>query len=210
MERIAEKQKRAKEEAEASKQWFEMKQNTSVYVTGLPDDVTPEEMAEVYICTIYLIYSDIWLALIIFRQKWQTILHVECYRASVTRIIAFGRHYVKALNVALLRPGVCQVRHHKAGGGRQAAVEDLPRQGERAAQRRRPRNLPQGALSAAPHQTWRDAWSFTQCISIGKIIASLLKKRIGSRIRGMLINTSPTSVSTCCRTEVGSIFYIRI
>lgn len=28
--------------------WFELKQNTSVYVTGLPEDVTAEEVAETF------------------------------------------------------------------------------------------------------------------------------------------------------------------
>jgi hypothetical protein len=47
MERIAEKQKRAKEEAEKKKQWFDIKVNTSVYVSGLPDDITEGQLAEV-------------------------------------------------------------------------------------------------------------------------------------------------------------------
>ena len=47
MDRIAEKQKRAKEQAEAQKQWFNLKVNTSVYVTGLPDDITEVQLAEV-------------------------------------------------------------------------------------------------------------------------------------------------------------------
>ena len=47
MDRIAEKQKRAKEQAEAQKQWFDLKVNTSVYVTGLPDDITEVQLAEV-------------------------------------------------------------------------------------------------------------------------------------------------------------------
>lgn len=47
MERIAEKKKRAKEQAEAQKQWFDLKVNTSVYVTGLPDDIDEPQLAEV-------------------------------------------------------------------------------------------------------------------------------------------------------------------
>jgi len=49
MERIAEKQKRAKEDAEKKKQWFDIKVNTSVYVSGLPDDITEGQLAEVRI-----------------------------------------------------------------------------------------------------------------------------------------------------------------
>lgn len=45
-----ERSKRAKEAAEADKNqgWFEVKNNTSVYATGLPWDVTVEEVAEVF------------------------------------------------------------------------------------------------------------------------------------------------------------------
>ena len=49
MERIAEKKRKAQEQAEAQKQWFDLKVNTSVYVTGLPDDIEEAELAEV--CT---------------------------------------------------------------------------------------------------------------------------------------------------------------
>ena len=47
MERIAEKKRKAAEQAEAQKQWFNLKVNTSVYVTGLPDDVDEVQLAEV-------------------------------------------------------------------------------------------------------------------------------------------------------------------
>ena len=47
MEREAKKAQRAKEQEEASKKWFDLKVNTSVYVTGLPDDVTEQQLAEV-------------------------------------------------------------------------------------------------------------------------------------------------------------------
>lgn len=47
MERIAEKKRKAVEQAEAQKQWFDLKVNTSVYVTGLPDDITESQLAEV-------------------------------------------------------------------------------------------------------------------------------------------------------------------
>ena len=47
MERIAEKKRKAKEQAEAQKQWFDLKVNTSVYVTGLPDDIDEAKLAEV-------------------------------------------------------------------------------------------------------------------------------------------------------------------
>lgn len=47
MERIAEKKKKAKEQAEAQKQWFDLKKNTSIYVTGLPDDIDEPQLAEV-------------------------------------------------------------------------------------------------------------------------------------------------------------------
>ena len=46
-ERIADKQKKAKMQAEAQKQWFDLKVNTSVYVTGLPDDISEAQLAEV-------------------------------------------------------------------------------------------------------------------------------------------------------------------
>jgi HIV Tat-specific factor 1 len=47
MEKHQERQKRARENAEAQAQWFELKENTSVYITGLPDDVTEAEIAQV-------------------------------------------------------------------------------------------------------------------------------------------------------------------
>ena len=47
MERIAEKKRKAAEQAEAQKNWFDLKVNTSVYVTGLPDDVDEGQLAEV-------------------------------------------------------------------------------------------------------------------------------------------------------------------
>lgn len=46
MAKHAERQKRALE-ADKPKEWFELKVNTSVYVTALPDDVTEAEFAEV-------------------------------------------------------------------------------------------------------------------------------------------------------------------
>ncbi len=42
-----EKAKRAKEAAQREQTWFEMKVNTSVYVTGLPSDATDAELAQV-------------------------------------------------------------------------------------------------------------------------------------------------------------------
>ena len=47
VERIAEKKRKAAEQAEAQKNWFDLKVNTSVYVTGLPDDVDEGQLAEV-------------------------------------------------------------------------------------------------------------------------------------------------------------------
>lgn len=49
LEKRREKAKKAKEAAEAAqpKAWFDLKINTSVYVTGLPDDVTEMELAQV-------------------------------------------------------------------------------------------------------------------------------------------------------------------
>lgn len=46
-ERIADKQKKAKMQEEAQKQWFDLKVNTSVYITGLPDDISEAQLAEV-------------------------------------------------------------------------------------------------------------------------------------------------------------------
>ena len=43
----AERKKREKEQKEKKAAWFDLKVNTSVYVTGLPDDVTEAEFAEV-------------------------------------------------------------------------------------------------------------------------------------------------------------------
>ncbi|KAK9862843.1 hypothetical protein WJX84_004994 [Apatococcus fuscideae] len=50
LEKRKEKAKKAKEAAEAAqpKAWFDLKINTSVYVTGLPDDVTEMELAQVF------------------------------------------------------------------------------------------------------------------------------------------------------------------
>ncbi|KAK9820468.1 hypothetical protein WJX72_010675 [[Myrmecia] bisecta] len=48
IEREKEKQKRAKEEAEKQAQWFDLKINTSVYVTGLPEDVTVPDIVAVF------------------------------------------------------------------------------------------------------------------------------------------------------------------
>lgn len=47
MEKHREKQKRARESAEEQAKWFDMKVNTSVYITGLPDDATETEVAQV-------------------------------------------------------------------------------------------------------------------------------------------------------------------
>lgn len=47
MEKHLEKQKRARESAEAQAAWFDLKKNTSVYITGLPDDATEAEIAQV-------------------------------------------------------------------------------------------------------------------------------------------------------------------
>ena len=46
--------------------------------------------------------------------------------------------------------GVCQVRHPEGGRRRAAARENLPRQGHRHEQGRRPGLLPQGALCESP------------------------------------------------------------
>lgn len=43
-----ERSQRGREAREKESQWFELKQNTSVYVTGLPLDVTKDEIAEVF------------------------------------------------------------------------------------------------------------------------------------------------------------------
>lgn len=50
IEREKERSKKAKEDATRKSEWFELKQNTSVYVSGLPSDVTEEEVAQVQ-CT---------------------------------------------------------------------------------------------------------------------------------------------------------------
>ena len=47
MERQANRLQRAKEQEEASKRWFDLKVNTSVYITGLPEDVTEQKLADV-------------------------------------------------------------------------------------------------------------------------------------------------------------------
>ena len=39
---------KGKDKKRRSSEWFEMKQTTSVYVTGLPDDVTIGEIATVF------------------------------------------------------------------------------------------------------------------------------------------------------------------
>ena len=48
IEREKERSKKAKEAATRKAEWFELKQNTSVYVSGLPSDVTEEEVAQVW------------------------------------------------------------------------------------------------------------------------------------------------------------------
>ena len=48
IEREKERSKKAKEAASQKAEWFELKQNTSVYVSGLPSDVTEEEVAQVW------------------------------------------------------------------------------------------------------------------------------------------------------------------
>ncbi|KAK9833990.1 hypothetical protein WJX81_001143 [Elliptochloris bilobata] len=48
MEKIREKQKRAREASEKEAAWFDLKVNTSVYVQGLPDDVTETEMGQFF------------------------------------------------------------------------------------------------------------------------------------------------------------------
>lgn len=48
IEREKERSKKAKEAATQKAEWFELKQNTSVYVSGLPSDVTEEEVAQVF------------------------------------------------------------------------------------------------------------------------------------------------------------------
>lgn len=50
IEREKERSKKAKEDATRKAEWFELKQNTSVYVSGLPSDVTEEELAQVRGC----------------------------------------------------------------------------------------------------------------------------------------------------------------
>ena len=50
VEREKERSKKAKEDASRKAEWFELKQNTSVYVSGLPSDVTEEEVAQVRGC----------------------------------------------------------------------------------------------------------------------------------------------------------------
>lgn len=50
MEKLAEKKRKAAEQEEAQKRWFDLKVNTSIYITGLPDDVDEGELAEV-ICS---------------------------------------------------------------------------------------------------------------------------------------------------------------
>ena len=47
LEREKNKQARAREEAAQKAQWTDLKHNTSVYVQGLPEDVTEEEFVEV-------------------------------------------------------------------------------------------------------------------------------------------------------------------
>jgi hypothetical protein len=47
IERAKERAKRAKEHAATKDNFVQMKVNTSVYVTGLPDDVTEEEVSQV-------------------------------------------------------------------------------------------------------------------------------------------------------------------
>eukprot|EP00884_Botryococcus_braunii_P010462 jgi/Botrbrau1/19417/Bobra.0338s0044.1 len=48
VEKHKEKARKAKEAAEKEQSWFDMKVNTSVYVTGLPSDVTEGELAQVF------------------------------------------------------------------------------------------------------------------------------------------------------------------
>lgn len=47
IEREKDRAKKAKEAAVKKAEWFELKQNTSVYVSGLPSDVTEEEIGQV-------------------------------------------------------------------------------------------------------------------------------------------------------------------
>ena len=47
IEREKDRAKKAKEAAAQKAEWFELKQNTSVYISGLPSDVTEEEVAQV-------------------------------------------------------------------------------------------------------------------------------------------------------------------
>lgn len=69
MERIAEKKRKAAEQAEAQKHWFDLKVNTSVYVTGLPDDVDESQLAEVK-----QLFSLLQL-----HMKSQTLFHLKSY-----------------------------------------------------------------------------------------------------------------------------------
>ena len=48
LEAARERAKRAKANADANQGWFDLKKNTSVYVTGIPDDATIQEVAEVF------------------------------------------------------------------------------------------------------------------------------------------------------------------
>jgi HIV Tat-specific factor 1 len=48
LEAAKERAKKAKEHRESQQGWFDLKKNTSVYVTGLPDDVTVAEIAETF------------------------------------------------------------------------------------------------------------------------------------------------------------------
>lgn len=46
--KAAERAKKAREAEEAKQKWFELKKNTSVYITGLPEDLTEHEMIETF------------------------------------------------------------------------------------------------------------------------------------------------------------------
>lgn len=47
IEKEKDRAKKAKEDAAKKVEWFELKQNTSVYISGLPSDVTEEEVVQV-------------------------------------------------------------------------------------------------------------------------------------------------------------------
>jgi len=59
IEREKERAKKAKEEAIKKAEWFELKQNTSVYVSGLPSDVTEGEVAQVVPCNVDILHAGL-------------------------------------------------------------------------------------------------------------------------------------------------------